>query len=253
MPILKTFKDDHGAPVKIWTDDVEASALEQLRQLSTLPFIHKQVAVMPDVHGGMGATVGSVIATKGAIIPAAVGVDIGCGMMADRSVAARRAICRTTCARCARRSRRPYRTAGPTTAARTTAARGATFRTRSRRRDRALADDGGSSRYRIAEARRRSQRGADAARHARDRQPLHRGLPRRGGPRLDHAALGLAWRRQPDRHATSSSWRRRTCGGGSSTCRTRTSPTCPRARSSSTTTGRRCRWAQGYALRRTAS
>lgn len=84
MPVLKTFKDDGGAPVKIWTDDVEASALEQLRRLSTLPFIHKHVAVMPDVHWGMGSTVGSVIPTVKALVPAAVGVDIGCGMVAHK-------------------------------------------------------------------------------------------------------------------------------------------------------------------------
>ena len=56
--------------------------MEQLRNLSALPFIHKHVACMPDVHAGYGSTVGSVIPTKKAIIPAAVGVDIGCGMMA---------------------------------------------------------------------------------------------------------------------------------------------------------------------------
>jgi tRNA-splicing ligase RtcB len=61
---------------------VEFAALEQLQNIANLPFIHKHVAVMPDVHLGRGATVGSVIPTKGAIIPAAVGVDIGCGMMA---------------------------------------------------------------------------------------------------------------------------------------------------------------------------
>lgn len=73
-----------GAPVKAWIKDVqiEQSALEQLRNVASLPFIHHHVAAMPDVHWGMGATVGSVIATKQAIIPAAVGVDVGCGMMA---------------------------------------------------------------------------------------------------------------------------------------------------------------------------
>lgn len=71
-----------GAPVKIWTTDVEDGALEQLLQTSELPFIYKHIAVMPDVHWGMGSTVGSVVPTKKAIIPAAVGVDIGCGMMA---------------------------------------------------------------------------------------------------------------------------------------------------------------------------
>jgi len=67
---------------KIWTDHVEEAAMKQIESLCKLPFIHKHVAIMPDVHCGYGSTVGSVIPTKGAIIPAAVGVDIGCGMMA---------------------------------------------------------------------------------------------------------------------------------------------------------------------------
>lgn len=67
-------------PIKRWTNGVpvEEVANKQLINIASLPFIHKHVAVMPDVHWGMGATVGSVIATKGAIVPAAVGVDIGC-------------------------------------------------------------------------------------------------------------------------------------------------------------------------------
>ena len=75
-----------GAPVKHWTNGVqfEEEPQQQVVNLAAMPFIHKHVAVMPDVHWGMGAAVGSVIATKGAIIPAAVGVDIGCGMMAAR-------------------------------------------------------------------------------------------------------------------------------------------------------------------------
>jgi tRNA-splicing ligase RtcB len=74
-------------PIKMWTAGVpvEDSAMQQLRNVASLPFVHKHVAVMPDVHWGMGATVGSVIPTKGAIVPAAVGVDIGCGMMAQRT------------------------------------------------------------------------------------------------------------------------------------------------------------------------
>lgn len=74
-------------PVKAWTKGVpvEESAMQQLANIASMPFIHKHVAVMPDVHWGMGATVGSVIPTKGAIIPAAVGVDIGCGMMATKT------------------------------------------------------------------------------------------------------------------------------------------------------------------------
>lgn len=73
-----------GAPIKAWIDGValEQEAMQQLLNVSKLPFIYKWVAVMPDVHWGMGATVGSVIPTVGAIVPAAVGVDIGCGMVA---------------------------------------------------------------------------------------------------------------------------------------------------------------------------
>lgn len=71
-------------PVKIWAplEEVEQSALNQLMNTANLPCVFKHVAAMPDVHFGIGATVGSVVATKGAVIPAAVGVDIGCGMMA---------------------------------------------------------------------------------------------------------------------------------------------------------------------------
>jgi tRNA-splicing ligase RtcB len=73
-----------GVPIKAWTRGVpvEEVAARQLGNVARLPFIHKWVAVMPDVHWGIGATVGSVIPTVGAVIPAAVGVDIGCGMMA---------------------------------------------------------------------------------------------------------------------------------------------------------------------------
>ena len=80
-------QSEHGVPIKAWTRGVpvEAEAKQQLRNIAMLPFIHKWIAVMPDVHLGKGATVGSVIATKQAIIPAAVGVDIGCGMMAVRT------------------------------------------------------------------------------------------------------------------------------------------------------------------------
>ena len=65
-----------------WATDIDPNALEQAFRTARLPFIHSHVALMPDAHFGLGATVGSVIATKGAIIPAAVGVDIGCGMIA---------------------------------------------------------------------------------------------------------------------------------------------------------------------------
>jgi len=69
-------------PVKIYTRDIDNKALTQLKNISELPIIHSHIAAMPDVHAGIGATVGSVIPTLSAVIPAAVGVDIGCGMMA---------------------------------------------------------------------------------------------------------------------------------------------------------------------------
>lgn len=83
MSIKKVIRGDK-AVVKIWTEDVDSASLDQLLAIASLPFIHKHVAAMPDVHLGKGATVGSVIPQVGAIIPAAVGVDIGCGMTAAR-------------------------------------------------------------------------------------------------------------------------------------------------------------------------
>ncbi len=82
---MKVFETP-GTPVKAWIDGVpiEDAAIEQARKIASLPFIHKHVAMMPDAHVGIGSTVGTVIATRGAIIPAAVGVDIGCGMVAQR-------------------------------------------------------------------------------------------------------------------------------------------------------------------------
>ena len=73
--------------IKAWTKGVpvEPDAITQVKNITSLPFLYKHVAVMPDVHVGMGSTIGSVIPTKGAIIPAAVGVDIGCGMIAIKT------------------------------------------------------------------------------------------------------------------------------------------------------------------------
>jgi RNA-splicing ligase RtcB len=72
-------------PVKIWTDRIEPEAIEQLKNIASLPVVHPHVAAMPDVHLGKGATVGAVVPTKGAVCPAAVGVDIGCGMSARKT------------------------------------------------------------------------------------------------------------------------------------------------------------------------
>ena len=85
---VEQVQHDHGRGlIKMWEPEgypFEDQAMQQLRNLAKMPFIHKHVAVMPDAHAGKGSTVGTVIATKGVIIPAAVGVDIGCGMMAIR-------------------------------------------------------------------------------------------------------------------------------------------------------------------------
>ena len=83
MPVRQALLEGR-VPVRIYTDDIEPDARQQLVNLSKLPIVHAHVAAMPDVHLGIGATVGSVIPTKSAIIPAAVGVDIGCGMIAAR-------------------------------------------------------------------------------------------------------------------------------------------------------------------------
>jgi tRNA-splicing ligase RtcB len=84
---LRVFEGSKGGLVKAWIDGVELedAARAQIDNVASLPFIHKHIAVMPDVHWGYGATVGSVIPTKEVIIPAAVGVDIGCGMIAQRT------------------------------------------------------------------------------------------------------------------------------------------------------------------------
>jgi tRNA-splicing ligase RtcB len=83
-PGYQILPSEGGVLIKAWVRGVpvEEKAAAQLRNVAALPFIHRWIAVMPDVHWGIGATVGSVIPTAGAIIPAAVGVDIGCGMMA---------------------------------------------------------------------------------------------------------------------------------------------------------------------------
>jgi tRNA-splicing ligase RtcB len=84
---ISEINDEGAAPIKLWTpaEGVEESAQKQLRNIAKLPWVFHHVAVMPDVHYGKGATVGSVIAMKNAVSPAAVGVDIGCGMGAIRT------------------------------------------------------------------------------------------------------------------------------------------------------------------------
>lgn len=85
--MYQAMQGSKGGLIKAWVNGVqlEDAARQQLDNMASMPFIHKHVAIMPDVHWGMGATIGSVIATRGAIIPAAVGVDLGCGMLAQRT------------------------------------------------------------------------------------------------------------------------------------------------------------------------
>lgn len=85
MPIFNEIPAERTGhvPVKIWTDQIEESALQQLIALAGCPFIFHHVAAMPDVHYGLGATIGSVFATETVLLPTAVGVDIGCGMLAQ--------------------------------------------------------------------------------------------------------------------------------------------------------------------------
>src|SRR5215471_11268856 len=83
MPV-RSILEGGRVPVKVFTDDLEPHAKAQLANVAQLPIVFGHVAAMPDVHAGIGATVGSVIPTHTAIIPAAVGVDIGCGMNAVR-------------------------------------------------------------------------------------------------------------------------------------------------------------------------
>ena len=171
---MPTLTEDKS--VLSWASTLEPAALDQARATASLPFVVKPLALMPDAHVGIGATVGSVIPTKGAIIPAAVGVDIGCGMIATETDAHRaptsptpssRAACRIGAARSPRASGRVTTT--PAVDARR-------WSSSARPAHRAVARPG--------------EDGADAVRHARFRQPLRRGLPRRARPGLDRAALG---------------------------------------------------------------
>ena len=84
MPVRQVLEGGR-VPVRVWTDELDAASRQQLLNIAQLPIVFGHVAAMPDVHPGIGATVGSVIATKGAIIPSSVGVDVGCGMCAAQT------------------------------------------------------------------------------------------------------------------------------------------------------------------------
>ncbi len=173
MSTFDVFETASGGRIKAWVKGVplEDSARKQLENVAGLPFVHSHLAVMPDVHFGRGATVGSVIPTKGAIIPAAVGVDIGCGMMAiETSLTANQLPDSLSALRSEIERKVPVGNG-----------RGGEFGTipdssASAWRNSDLDDAAGAHP-------RQAPQGADAqgrrtARHAGRRQPLHRGLPR---------------------------------------------------------------------------
>ena len=79
------YNEDQKVPIKLWLEDIEDKAMEQVVNLSKLPFAFKHVAIMPDAHMGYGMPIGGVLATDRVVIPNAVGVDIGCGMCAVKT------------------------------------------------------------------------------------------------------------------------------------------------------------------------
>ena len=82
---MKKVISSEKLPIKLWLEDIEDGALEQVKNLANLPFAYKWISIMPDSHQGYGMPIGGVLATKGVIIPNAVGVDIGCGMCAIKT------------------------------------------------------------------------------------------------------------------------------------------------------------------------
>ena len=237
MPGPQTIETGY-APIKAWVEGVpvEDAARRQLLNIAALPFIHSHVAVMPDVHLGKGATVGSVIATKG-------GDRAGGGRRRHRlrhdggahDAHGRRPAGQPRQAAARHRGRRPARRHRPKGGWKDGVpnAVGAPVR-----RERPGRRPEGARGQASADPRRAERHAPGLARR---RQPLHRGLPRRGGARLGDAALGLARHRQPHRHATSSPGRARRWTGASSRvrCRTGTSPGWRKASRCSTTTSRR--------------
>ena len=244
MP-YRTLEGGH-VPIRMWTDPaaVEDRALDQLRNVSNLPWVHG-VAVMPDVHYGKGATVGSVIAMRDAVSPAAVGVDIGCGMTAVKSVLTVEDLPDDL-----GRLRAQDREGGAGRARRRTSGR-------STRRRAARAE--GTRLVRVLEGvRRPARRRCGPARRARDAQmgtlgggqPLPRAVRRRRRRGLARAALGVAQHRQgagraPHRGGAAGCRTTRTCPTGTWPC---SSP----ARAKMDAYRRDLFWAQEYARRNRA-
>ena len=276
MEIIET----KNVPIKAWIDGVgvEDQARKQLINTASLPIVFHHVAVMPDVHFGMGATVGSVVPTEGAIIPAAVGVDIGC-FTGDTLVpllagttrsnrfaggrAARLARAAAAWSRCRPNlpaTQLPDSLKDLRFAIEKAVPHG---RTRERRqgRSRRVAQAAGDDRARVeatllrdyetildeaSEDPRRQRR--QSPRHARHRQSLHRGLSRRDRSRVVHAALGLARRRQSDRHVLHRAREARHEASRREPARSRPRVSARGHARTSTTTSTRSSWAQRYAM-----
>ena len=201
---------------------------------------------MPDVHLGIGATVGSVIPTLRAIIPAAVGVDIGCGMMAAAHHAARERPARQPGAAALRASSAPCRTAAPTHGGRDRGRWEHAARRGRRRPGRRWCDEFDAHRARQHPRSRTRTTASTSARSGTGNHFIEVCLDE-DGPRVGHAALGLARRRQPHRHPLHRAGEEGCASCTSATCRTRTSRTSRKARSTSTTTCAAVGWAQKFA------
>ena len=225
------------APIKAWIDGVpvEDEARRQLFNIAALPFVFSHVAVMPDVHLGKGATVGSVIPTAAAIMPAAVGVDIGCGMMAVRTTLT---------------AERPARQPAPLRAAIEAAVphggvgrEGALEGRRAERRRPAFSRPGWPSGLKELDDEHPAIREGQSVTHLGTLGGGNHFIEvclDEDGPRLGHAALGLARHRQRDRHASSSSARKQDARAThASSCRTAISPGFEEGSRCSTTTSRR--------------
>ena len=164
-----------------WASDIEPGTVEQAARTARLPFVEGHVALMPDAHKGIGATVGSVDAHRGAIIPAAVGVDIGCGMVATETTLTAADLPDSLDSLMPLVARRIPAGVGkghdhPVAEGALAAARRPAHRRLSGKQERTVAAQFGTLGL---------------------GQPLRRGLPRRAGPGLDRAALRLAGHRQP--------------------------------------------------------
>lgn len=83
--MIKIINDNTRVPIKLWLNDIEDGALKQANNAANLPFIFHHLAIMPDAHQGYGVSIGSVLATERAVIPNAVGVDVGCGLIAVKT------------------------------------------------------------------------------------------------------------------------------------------------------------------------